>query len=103
MEKISKGKALKLLQTFTDNIYSVMLSTVDENAEPFASYAPFVEDSEHNYYIGVSQLVTHTHNLTVTGKAHLLFIEDESHAKGIFFRRRFYAKARFSTLQTESL
>ncbi len=99
MEKISKGKALELLQTFTDSIKSVMLSTVDEHGEPFASYAPFVEDDEHNYYIGVSQLVDHTHNLATTGKVHLLFIEDESQAKGIFFRRRFYAKAKASLIK----
>lgn len=93
MEKISKGKALERLKTFTNAIQSVMLSTVDEHGEPFASYAPFVEDSDHNYYVGVSQMVAHTHNLATTGKAHLLFIEDESTAKGIFFRQRFYGKA----------
>lgn len=89
----SKEKLLQRLNGFTDDILSVMLSTVDEQGEPFASYAPFVEDEQHNYYIGVSQLVAHSHNLAATGKAHLLFIEDESHAKGIFFRQRLYAKA----------
>lgn len=90
---ISKEEALEKLQTFTNEIKSIILATVDENANPFSSYTPFVEDEEGNYYVCVSSLVAHSHNMATTKKAHILFLEDESKAKSVFFRKRLYFDA----------
>lgn len=91
--KMSKEKALKILDTFTDSLQSVMLSTVSNEAKPFASYAPFVEDEEGNYYICISGFVPHAHNLTQTKIASIMFIEDEKDAFHPFGRRRLYFDA----------
>lgn len=91
--KITKEEALKTLQTFTDDINSLMLSTVDKESKPFASYAPFVEDKEGNYYICVSGYVAHSKNMNATKKAAIMFIEDESVAAHPFGRKRLYFDA----------
>lgn len=80
----------KQLNTFTDHINSLVLSTVNKKGEPFASYAPFVEDDRHNYYVCVSGFVEHSKNMASTKKASILFIEDEGKTENIFARRRVY-------------
>ena len=75
-------------QDFTGLFESIILSTANEEGEPNASYAPFVEDEIKNFYIFVSGLSTHTLNLSTTGKGSVMFIEDESQSKQIFARRR---------------
>lgn len=92
--RLSVTEAAEALKTFTNSIESLVLATVDENAEPFASYAPFVEDEEHNYYVVVSSYVRHAHNMVTTRKASLLFLEDESKTANIFARKRLYFKAK---------
>lgn len=93
ISKISKADALKALGTFTDNLNSVILSTVSKEHNPFASYAPFVEDENGCYYICISGYVPHSHNLTQTKKASIMFIEDESVAVHPFGRKRLYFDA----------
>lgn len=80
--------ALAAYQGFTDLFKSVILSTVGEDGQPNASYAPFVMDESKNIYIYVSGLSTHTQNLSTVSKASVLFIEDESQTQQIFARRR---------------
>lgn len=90
MTSINQQKALKIAQNFTQNLNSVILSTCDNLANPFASYAPFVEDDNKNIYICISGFVKHSKNLSETKKANLLFIDDESKTKNIFARQRLY-------------
>jgi heme iron utilization protein len=75
-------------QVFTEQFKSIIISTVDQNGIPNASYAPFVIDNSKNIYIFVSGLSTHTQNLQVVPKASVLFIDDESNTQQIFARRR---------------
>ncbi|WP_419771038.1 MAG: HugZ family protein [Candidatus Marinarcus sp.] len=91
---MSKDKAQKELDGFLNNIKTVILSTVNSEGEPFTSYSPFVQDEEGNFYVFVSTAVQHSHNMYNTGKAHLLFIEDESATNHIYARRRLYFKAK---------
>lgn len=93
IKRISTEDALKELEVFTDNKNSVMLSTVSKECKPFASYAPFVEDESGCYYICISGYVPHSHNLTDTKKASIMFIEDESVAAHPFGRKRLYFDA----------
>ncbi|QKF74394.1 heme utilization protein HutZ [Aliarcobacter faecis] len=91
---IKKDKAQEELNVFLNNIKTVILSTVSSDGEPFASYSPFVQDENGNFYVFISTSVQHSHNMYNTGKAHLLFIEDESDTKHIYARRRLYFKAK---------
>ncbi|WP_321470311.1 pyridoxamine 5'-phosphate oxidase family protein [Halarcobacter sp.] len=94
IQKVTKEKAQKELDLFLNNINTVVLSTVDSKGEPFASYSPYVEDEEGNFYVFVSTAVQHSHNMYNTKKAHLLFVEDESITSHIYARRRLYFKAK---------
>ncbi|CAA6815657.1 MAG: Pyridoxamine 5-phosphate oxidase [uncultured Campylobacterales bacterium] len=93
MTRITKEDAQKELQIFTKNIQSVNLSTVSIDGEPFASYSPFVEDENGNFYVFISTAVQHSHNMSANPKAHILFIEDEHKTEHIYARRRLYFKA----------
>ncbi|MDZ7959602.1 MAG: pyridoxamine 5'-phosphate oxidase family protein [Aulosira sp. DedQUE10] len=75
-------------EKFTEQLQSVIISTVNSEGIPNASYAPFVMDDSYNIYIYVSGLVTHTKNLLVNPLVGVLFIEDEAQTDQIFARRR---------------
>ena len=51
MKRISKEEAQIELDTFTNNMQSINISTVSKEGEPFVSYSPFVEDEVGNFYI----------------------------------------------------
>ncbi|WP_198304326.1 HugZ family protein [Arcobacter vandammei] len=87
-------KVQEKLDVFLDDIKTVVLATVSSDGEPFASHSPFVRDEEGNFYVFISTSVQHSHNMYNTGKAHILFIEDESKTKHIYARRRLYFKAK---------
>ncbi|MEB3179540.1 MAG: pyridoxamine 5'-phosphate oxidase family protein [Nostocaceae cyanobacterium] len=80
--------ALAAYQTFTNSFQSLILSTTSSDGIPNASYSPFVMDESKNIYIYVSGLATHTQNLQATGKASVMFIEDEAQTQQIFARSR---------------
>ena len=94
MKMMKKEEAQKELDSFLDNIKTVVLSTVSTEGEPFASYSPYAQDEEGNFYVFISTAVQHSHNMYNTKKAHLLFIEDESKTEHIYARRRLYFKAK---------
>ncbi len=68
---------------------SVVLSTIDEFGNPYASYAPFGV-YHGDYYLIVSNSARHTQHVRRFNKAGLLWVEDESKAQSVFFRKRFY-------------
>jgi putative heme iron utilization protein len=72
---------------FIESFQSVVIATIDCDANPFSSYAPFVRD-EHRYYVFISDIARHSCNLRATPKASLFFIEDEGAAENIFARKR---------------
>jgi heme iron utilization protein len=86
MDKFSA--ALATYQAFPEQFQSLILSTVSAEGLPNASYAPFVMDSDRNFYIYVSGLASHTQNLHATAKASLLLIQEESQAPQAFARTR---------------
>jgi len=93
MKSMSIEEAQKEMIPFLENIQSVLLSTVDKDAEPFVSYSPYVEDEEGNFYVFISTAVNHSHNMNATKKAHIMFLEDESVTDHIYARRRMYFRA----------
>ena len=99
MQRTTKEDAQKELVPFLNNIQSVLLSTVNKEGEPFVSYSPYVEDAEGNFYVFISTAVNHSHNMSATGKAHIMFLEDESVTDHIYARRRMYFKADASAFE----
>jgi heme iron utilization protein len=69
------------------------MATCGPDGEPEASYAPYIEVGG-DLYVFVSALSTHTANLIETGRASVLFIEDETRAVHPFVRRRLTLQCR---------
>lgn len=86
--KTKLEQAQEEYQGFIQKKKSIILSTVSQDGSPNASYAPFVIDDDKNIYIYISGLSKHTGNLESTGKASVMFIDDESETKQIFARKR---------------
>lgn len=82
---------LQQLQPEIDRLHteclSLIMATLNENAEPNASYTPF-SWLNNNFYILVSGLATHTVNLQQNPNLAVLLIEDESKTKNIYARVR---------------
>ena len=102
MPDATEDKLLETYQTFPDRFGSAVLATVSGEGTPQASYAPCVVDESRNIYIFVSGLSAHTQNLTATGKANVLFIEDESKTQQIFARMRLSYDCTATLLERES-
>jgi hypothetical protein len=81
-------KAQAEYEKFPTEFTSIIMSTVNKEGIPDASYAPFVSDEDKNIYIYVSGLATHTQNIHNHPFVSILFIEDEVKTKQIFARRR---------------
>ncbi|MDP5017364.1 MAG: pyridoxamine 5'-phosphate oxidase family protein [Dolichospermum sp.] len=81
-------KAQAEYEKFSEEFTSIIISTVNKQGIPNASYAPFVMDDDRNIYIYVSGLATHTQNIHDHPFVNVLFIDDEVKTKQIFARRR---------------
>ena len=75
-------------EDFLIGIDSLCMSTVDSEGWPLISYAPFVVDDNRSFYIFLSDLSKHTSYLRESGKASVMFIEDENSTAQIFARTR---------------
>jgi len=75
------------LQAFRRESRTLLMATRASDGEPDASYAAYVE-WDGDFLVFVSELSTHTRNLLETGRASVLFIEDEGRAGHLFARRR---------------
>ena len=80
--------ALAAYQALPKQVKSLMLSTINADGTPHASYAPFVIDDAYQVYLLTSGLSAHTQNLLRTGQASALIIEDESQTQQVFARQR---------------
>ena len=78
----------RIFEEFLKGFNSLCISTVDEEDWPSISYAPFVVDENRSYYVFLSDLAKHTSCLRESGKASVMFIEDEVTSKQIFARTR---------------
>ena len=76
-----------MLIDYIKKFKSVVLSTIDENNDPFTSYAPYIKD-DAKYYVYISSIAKHSRNLDNNPKVSLFFIEDEISSENIFGRKR---------------
>ena len=67
---------------------TVVMATADATGHPEASYAPYVTDDDGRFFVFLSALASHTHQIEHSGVASLLFVEDECKAREAFARRR---------------
>ncbi|EIP97029.1 putative heme iron utilization protein [Opitutaceae bacterium TAV1] len=81
------GRAREAAAFLRENFKTVILGTVSAEGEPDASVAPavFVDGS---FYVYISGLSHHTHNIRATKRASVFLIEDESSARQLLARRR---------------
>ena len=82
-----------ILNGFIKGFKSVVLSTISEDHEPLASYAPCVVEG-NSVYIIISEAAPHFHNMKSNGQAAALMVEDEKEANSIFFRKRLSLKCK---------
>lgn len=75
------------IQELKENCLTLQMATVDEKGQPNVSYAPFVQ-SKGGFYIFISDIARHAHNLKHNGQAAIMLIEDENKSRQIFARKR---------------
>lgn len=72
---------------FISSRKSLLLSSLDANGHPFASYAPFAI-GDQCLYVLLSDVAQHAINLKLNRQASVLIIEDEDTADELFARLR---------------
>jgi heme iron utilization protein len=92
---------LRAAITRLQGVKSLILSTVNEEGVPQASYAPFVEH-ESSLYVLLSGLALHTQNLLKQEQANVMLIEDESLARNIFARARLNYSVSVSVVEKDT-
>ncbi|KZZ71999.1 hypothetical protein A3766_07545 [Oleiphilus sp. HI0132] len=83
-----------------EQIQTLQLATLGKDKEPCISYTPFLKTGSA-YYIFISQLATHTHNLLAHPSLSILIIEDEDKSKNVFARKRLNLKCKAEELKQE--
>ncbi|MFP2768473.1 heme utilization protein HutZ [Oceanisphaera sp. KMM 10153] len=88
-----QGRLAPEIREFRDQMYTLVLATVDTEGDPNVSYAPFAL-REDGYYILISELARHTRNLLANPKVSLMMVEDEQSSRTLFARKRLTFDAR---------
>lgn len=88
MDAAKQAKITEQMQQLVKARQSALLATVSLEGIPHASYAPVVPGNSGKYYIHISELAKHCHNLRANGRVSALFIDDEKDTANIFARRR---------------
>lgn len=73
---------------FRDSFQTLQIASADHKGRPTASYAPFVQLDEDKFGIYISELATHSQNLTENPFASIMFIEPEAQTTQLFARKR---------------
>lgn len=82
-----QGRVTEGIATLKEKSKTLVLSTVDAQGTPNISYSPFALASK-GFYIFISNIAKHCHNLKENGKVALMMIQDEQDAKVIYARQR---------------
>lgn len=92
MEPLPLNSIAKDFFAFLSLHKTVVLGTLNKAMEAEASYAPVLQNNGR-FYIYISELAKHSHNLLENKQLTLLFIQDEQDADNIFARKRATIKA----------
>jgi putative heme iron utilization protein len=102
MEKSKLEKIKAQMEALVSSRESVLLASTSDEGVPHASYAPVVIGEDGKYYIHISELAKHYHNLNANGRVSALMIEDEKDAANIFARKRLTLEGRAVKLDKKS-
>ena len=102
MDESKMDKIQTQMGTLVSSRESVLLASASDEGVPHASYAPVIMDEGGKYYIHISELAKHYHNLNSNGRVSALIIEDEKDAANIFARKRLTLDGRAVKLDKES-
>jgi len=83
---------------FRSQCQTLVLATLNEEQWPEASYTPFTEDAQGNFYVLISELAAHTRHLLDNGKVSWMLIADEQDTRQLFARKRFICVGRAETI-----
>ncbi|SFX48585.1 HugZ family protein [Marinospirillum alkaliphilum] len=100
-ESVDLNAAAADFSVFVASFNSVILSTVNADGLPEASYAPCIQQ-DGCFYVYVSELASHTRNLLDRPQASLLFIEPETEARNLFARKRATLEISARNIERES-
>jgi heme iron utilization protein len=88
MSDSAETQRTNALQALLASQQTLLLSTASANGFPDISYAPFVRDDSSCFYILISELAAHTHNLLSNRHASVMFIRPETESNNLFARER---------------
>lgn len=87
---------------FIDDRQSLMLSSLDQDGVPYASYAPFAV-GDNCLFILISEIAVHARNLQQHPQASVLIIEDENSATELFARLRVQFRVHAELISPDSI
>jgi len=87
MKQLDYEKVKVQYVAFAETLKTLMLSTVDEDGNPFISYAPFVKKNG-KLYVYLSQIANHYQHIERNPAVDVMMIEDESLTVNLFARQR---------------
>ncbi len=82
-----QGRLGPEIKEFRQERRTLQLATVDAEARPNVSYAPYVQNQE-GYFVLISKIARHARNLLENPNVSLMMIEDEGSSKQLFARKR---------------
>lgn len=100
MKKYTNEEIIEIFNTFSQDKYSLILSTTSNENDPLTNYSPFVEN-DNKYYVAISSMMPHYANIESTQKAHVMIIEDEKEASHIYARKRLYFNSACKIVENE--
>lgn len=87
---------------FINTISTMHISSISTNGSAHSSYAPFIQN-EQKFYICISGMAKHTHNLLHNKTISIMIIEDESKSTNLFARKRITLDVEVATIERDSV
>lgn len=80
------------ISAFRQQHQTLLLATRNEQGQPLASYAPFIESASGEFVLLLSDMAEHSQNLHYHARQNtpfsIMLIEDEASARNVFARQR---------------
>ncbi len=95
-------RLLPEVRALRDSRKTLVMATLDQDANPNVSYAPFALQ-EDGYYVLVSEIARHGQNLQQCKRISIMLIEDEGETRQIYARQRLTFDAQANEVPRDSL
>lgn len=87
MKQIDMEATKQRYLDFVESRKTLVISSLDEYAIPFISYAPYVK-KDGKFYIYISKISDHYRYVEANDRIHVMLIADESESQNVFARER---------------